>query len=83
MEQTSRENKRARTAANLVRLNVNLNTETADALRELADERGISVTEAVRRAISLYKYIEDETHDGRRIQVADRTGKMVSELVLI
>jgi len=82
MDQTNKENKRARTA-NLVRLNVNLNTETADALRELADERGISVTEAVRRAISLYKYIEDETHDGKRIQVADRAGKMVSELVLI
>lgn len=67
----------------LVRLNVNLNHETADAIKELAEERGISVTEAVRRAISLYKYVEDQTNEGRKIQVADRSGKTVSELVLI
>lgn len=43
------------------RLNVNINDETALALRDMADRRSTSVTEIVRRAISVYKFVEDKT----------------------
>ena len=46
------------------KLNVNINDETAAALKELADRRQITVTEVVRRAVSVYKFIEDEVVDG-------------------
>lgn len=69
--------------ANLVRLSVNLNSETADALKELAASRGVSATEAVRRAISLYKFLEDESKSGRHIQTTDSDRSTVRELVLI
>jgi len=70
-------------ADQLVRLNVNLNSETADALKEIADHRGISFTEAVRRAISVYKFIDEETQEGRRIQTVSPDRSEVRELVLM
>ncbi|WP_328329960.1 ribbon-helix-helix protein, CopG family [Kribbella sp. NBC_00382] len=48
------------------RLNVNINDETAEALRQLADRRQTTVTEIVRRAVSVYKFIEDEVVDGNK-----------------
>lgn len=67
----------------LVRLNVNLNKETAAALKDITDKQGISLTEAVRRAIALLKYIDDERTQGRKIQTMDADGKNKRELVLM
>jgi hypothetical protein len=41
------------------------------------------VTAAVRRAISVYKYIEDEVSAGHKVPIADEVNKTVTELVLI
>ncbi|WP_411699022.1 ribbon-helix-helix protein, CopG family [Conyzicola sp.] len=65
----------------IVRLNVNLNAETAAALRKIADERDISFTEAVRRAISVYDFIDSETRNGRRVQTTDSDRSNVRELI--
>ena len=46
------------------RLNVNINDETEAALNELAARRQTTVTEIVRRAVSVYKFVEDEVVDG-------------------
>lgn len=46
------------------RLSVNINEETARALRELAERHDTSVTDIVRRAVAVYKFVEDETRDG-------------------
>lgn len=67
----------------IVRLNVNLNAATADALKKLSEEQGVSLTEVVRRAISLYNFIDDERRSGHRIQTADPEKGEVRELVLI
>lgn len=48
------------------RLSVNINDETAAALRELAERHETSVTEIVRRATGLYKFVRDETADNAR-----------------
>lgn len=45
------------------RLNVNINDETAAALKDLAERRQTTVTEIVRRSVSTYKFIEDEVVD--------------------
>lgn len=47
-----------------VRLNVNINEDVRDALQDLATRRGATVTEIVRRAVSVYKFVEDEIVDG-------------------
>lgn len=67
----------------LTRLTVNLNHETADALKGFAERQDISLTEAVRRAIALLKFIDDERNAGRKIQTMDSDGKNKRELVLM
>jgi predicted transcriptional regulator len=58
------------------RLNVNINDETAAALKELADRRETTVTEIVRRAVSVYKFIEDEVVDGNKtLKLVSREGQ--------
>lgn len=56
----------------VVKLTVNLAEDVAQALKEMADRRGISITEAVRRAISTEKFIEDETAAGSKVLVEDK-----------
>lgn len=53
------------------RLSVNVNDETASALRELADRRDVSITDIVRRAVAVYKFVEDETSEGKQLQLVD------------
>lgn len=66
-----------------VRLSVNMNPETAEALKEIAERNGISVTEAVRRAISVAHFIEAQAREGKSIQIEDpKTGK-VRELIMM
>src|SRR5262249_11393520 len=48
-----------------VRLSVNLGAQPAAALLELMDRKDISATEAIRRALSVWKFIEDERERGR------------------
>ncbi len=65
-----------------VRLSINLNDELAEVLKTIADKRGITATEAIRRAIAWYKFIDDEVIDGgSRIQLVDRDGDRVKEVV--
>jgi hypothetical protein len=63
------------------RLSVNINDETADALRTLAERRGVTVTETIRRAVSVYKYLADEMAEGRVLQVTD--GREVTQVRLL
>jgi len=66
----------------LVRLSVNLNQESADALKAVSEKKGISYTEAVRRAIAIGKFVDDAVAVGSTIQVVDANGN-VREAVLL
>ena len=65
-----------------VRLSVNLSAEAAEAIREMTSRRGITITEALRRAISTQKYVEDAMERGAKILI-EEPGKPVKELVFI
>ncbi|POH60314.1 ribbon-helix-helix protein, CopG family [Arthrobacter glacialis] len=67
----------------LVRLNVNLNKETAAALKEIAAKQQISLTEAVRRAVAVLKFIDEEKSQGRKIQTMDSQERNKREVVLM
>lgn len=66
----------------LTRLSVNMNSETTDQLRRFAAAKGLSYTEAVRRAIAIAVFIEAEYEAGRRIQTIDEARNQIRELVL-
>lgn len=65
----------------VTRLTVNLNAETAAALNEIAAKRGISLTETVRRAVAVLKFLEDEIQKGHVVQSTD--GARTRELLLV
>lgn len=67
----------------LVRLNVNMNEKTARELREISEGERLSITEVVRRAIALYRYIRTETKHGRVLVITDKDGTNRSEIVLM
>ncbi|WP_337446736.1 CopG family transcriptional regulator [Glutamicibacter nicotianae] len=62
---------------------MNLNKETAEALKQIAAEHNVSFTEAVRRAITVLKFIEDEQAEGRKVQTMDADEKNKRELILM
>jgi hypothetical protein len=65
-----------------VRLSVNLSQEVAQALREVADRHGCSITEAVRRCVSTQKYIEDNVEAGAKI-LLEAPNQPLKELVFV
>jgi ribbon-helix-helix CopG family protein len=57
------------------RLSVNVALDVADAIDHLAKKRGLTITDVIRRAVSTYKFIDDETSGGGKILV-ERNGKI-------
>lgn len=71
------------TPAGLVqRLSVNINPDTQQALKRLKDEKGISLTEAVRRAVSLLDLVDRESARGSKLQLVEKDGS-VRELMFL
>lgn len=67
----------------LVRLNINVNADTASVFNRITTDKGITYTEAVRRALSVYAYINSEVSQGRRLLTTDPDGTNKREVVLL
>lgn len=65
----------------VVRLNVNLNRETAEELHRIAATHGLTITEVIRRAVSVYGFIHDETQAGHTVSTGK--GRKRREVVLL
>lgn len=65
----------------LSRLTVNVNVETRRALEDLARKRETTVTEVVRTAVGLYKFVDDHQTAGDRVQVTTANGPETIVLV--
>jgi hypothetical protein len=64
------------------RLSVNINPESAEILRRVKTDRGISTTEAIRRAIGLLSFFEEARRLHKKILTEDPNGQQ-SEVVPI
>lgn len=67
----------------LTRLSVNLNKETAKALKDTAQAEKITYTETIRRGIAVYKFLTDEVRKGRVITIADKNGDNAKEVLFL
>jgi hypothetical protein len=67
----------------VVKLSFNVAQHQVDALKRIADERGVSMTEVLRHAIALEEYLQDQTAKGQRIVVEDEKGQDRREIVLL
>jgi len=54
-----------------VRLNADLSPEVAKALKELAEKQGISLTEALSRAISTEKVLDEKRRKGGKVLIEE------------
>jgi hypothetical protein len=57
------------------RLSANLGTAGMGELKEYADRKGVSLTEAVRRALALLKYIDEVQGRGASVNI-EENGKL-------
>ncbi|GHE57614.1 hypothetical protein ABZ626_25085 [Streptomyces longispororuber] len=67
----------------ITRLSVNINAETAAKLRWYKEQKGISITETIRRAVALLDLVERETAGGNEVLLKSRDGKSVRQLWLV
>jgi hypothetical protein len=63
------------------RLNVNLGDEVYDALEKMAQDDGLTVTEALRRSISTEAFIRAARSRGERVLLLDPKTKETREIV--
>jgi predicted transcriptional regulator len=58
------------------KVTVNLSDETIEDLREVANRRGITLTEAIRQAIATEKFVQDERDGGGKILIEKPGGRV-------
>lgn len=63
------------------KISVNLPEEVLKALREIAANDSVTQTEALRRAISTMKFLQDAQKDGKSILIRDPSTKETDRLV--
>ena len=66
------------------KLTVQFGKRTNQLLEELAEEKGITKAEVIRRALAMYKYLDDETRNGdKRVSVTSAaTDKILKDIIL-
>lgn len=70
------------TEPNTVRLSINLAADLAAVLRGWAERKQISATEAVRRAIAVWNFVETEIAKGNKIAVIEGDGA-IREVIVV
>lgn len=63
------------------KVTINLPLETIDKINEIAQKHGLTMTEAVRRAIITESYLETQMDQGNKILIENPEKKTYSELV--
>lgn len=63
----------SKTTETIERITVALIPKAAGDLQHLQDETGLSKTDIVNRAISLYQFIQASTEAGREVLIRDKT----------
>ena len=65
------------------KLTVQFSDQASEVLSDLSQKDQVSKTEILRRALSVYKYLEQETRGGKRkIAITDEDGTVVKEILI-
>lgn len=62
--------------SDVIKMSVNLPTETVQTLRDLAEKRNTTMTEVLRQAIGTEKYIDQVSEDKGKVLVEDSEGRV-------
>ena len=72
----------AAVAARTQRLNVNLPVTVYEELKALAESTGRNISELIRMALGLVKFVIEEERRGNRVYIGTPEGKILKEIVL-
>ena len=66
------------------KLTVQFDNKVNKLLKELAERKGTTKVEIIRRALTTYKYLDDQTDDGdKRVSVTSaKTDKIIKDVIL-
>ena len=64
-----------------VKLTVNLPEQTAAALKEIADTRGTTVTEALRQVIESQRFLNGEIQSGNNVLIQNPTDSTIRQVL--
>ena len=65
-----------------MRMNIELSDELAETVRSLAKKRNTSVSDVVRRAISLDNFFEEELSEGNIVILKNKNSDKMRDVVL-
>jgi hypothetical protein len=65
----------------VVKVSVNLPSDTVEWLKEIAEHDGITMTEALRRSISTQKFVKETTDKGAKLLIEDPDEKSLRQVV--
>ena len=63
------------------KISVNLSDEVLAALKELATRNDVTMTEALRRAISILKFLQDAQGEGKDLLLRDPQTKEIERII--
>jgi predicted transcriptional regulator len=65
------------------KLTIRFGDKTDKLLTELAEEKGTTKTEIIRRALVTYKYLDEETKDGnKRVSITTKNNETIKDVIL-
>jgi len=65
------------------KLTIRFGDKTDKLLKELAEEKGTTKTEIIRRALVTYKYLDEETKDGsKRVSITTTNNETIKDVIL-
>lgn len=65
----------------LVRLNVNITKEMDSRLNELAEAKGMTKSDMLRRALALFDLVANESNKGNKLAITSDSHEVLRELV--
>jgi predicted transcriptional regulator len=72
----------SKTSGKQTKLTVNLSEEVVDVLRDIAAREGTTMTEVLRRAIAVQKFLVDEQAEGNRVVIEDPKNNTTRQLLI-
>jgi metal-responsive CopG/Arc/MetJ family transcriptional regulator len=66
---------------NTTKVTVNLPDATVEAIKTIAEERGTTVTEALRQVIESQRFLQDEEQSGNKVLIQNTSDNSVRQVI--
>jgi predicted transcriptional regulator len=64
------------------RYTIDFNEEFDNLLKEIAEKKGVTKAEVIRRSVASYSYLEKQTADQNKLSITDNEDKVIKDIKL-